>query len=168
METPSTTIDIIRHTSEVAIATISSTLQPIGNCVALCTTMVALDCYSAWSLSRRLRNKGPAQNHLGKVSSRHLRRAINTLSRIYAALVVARMVDSAILCGTNLSCVRFISALVCFTQLWSILENESSSNNAPWARLAQRWLIDKTERHLGIDLTELKDAPLSHKNNNDK
>lgn len=38
-----------------------------------------------------------------------------------------------------------------------MLENESSCNDAKWAKIAQRIMVDKTERHFDIDLHELKE-----------
>jgi len=45
-----------------------------------------------------------------------------------------------------------------------MLENESSCNDARWADVAQRIMVDKTERHFDIDLHELK-HPERNKNN---
>jgi hypothetical protein len=52
---------------------------------------------------------------------------------------------------------NIVAGAVCFWQVWSMLENESSCNNARWAKIAQRILVDKTERHFDIDLRELKE-----------
>lgn len=37
----------------------------------------------------------------------------------------------------------------------SILENESTCNGAAWARVVQKIVADKTERHFNIKLKEL-------------
>ena len=41
-----------------------------------------------------------------------------------------------------------VAGAVCFWQLLSILENESTCSDARWARVARRFLIDKARRHL--------------------
>lgn len=43
----------------------------------------------------------------------------------------------------------------CMVQVLSILENESSCNEAKWAKALQKILIDKTKRHFDIDLSNL-------------
>lgn len=43
----------------------------------------------------------------------------------------------------------------CMVQVISILENESSCNDAKWGKVLQKILIDKTKRHLDIDLSYL-------------
>lgn len=50
---------------------------------------------------------------------------------------------------------KIAAGAICFWQLWSILENESSCNGAKWAKVMQKILVDKTERHFDIDLSEL-------------
>ena len=52
---------------------------------------------------------------------------------------------------------NYVSLVFCFIQIWSILENESSMNDKPWAKIAQRIMVDKAERHFDIDLHELKE-----------
>ena len=50
---------------------------------------------------------------------------------------------------------KVAAGAICFWQLWSILENESSCNGSKWAKILQRVLVDKTSRHFDIDLSEL-------------
>ena len=46
---------------------------------------------------------------------------------------------------------------VCFWQLWSMLENESSCSDERWAKVLQKVLVDKTERHFDVDLSVLNE-----------
>jgi hypothetical protein len=50
---------------------------------------------------------------------------------------------------------KVAAGAICFWQLWSILENESSCNDAKWAKVLQKILVDKTSRHFDIDLSDL-------------
>lgn len=136
-----------------AVCTFVGPVMPYG---WLCTAMVAADVVSARMLARRaVRRYGNAVN--AKFASRRLGAAVTTLAKVYAFLLLAHGIDVVIVGADNsVSILRFAAALVCFWQLWSILENEASVNDARWAQVAKRILIDKTERHLGVDLSELK------------
>lgn len=44
--------------------------------------------------------------------------------------------------------VQSLTGAVFFWQLMSILENESTCSDARWARIARRYLADKSKRHI--------------------
>ena len=53
-----------------------------------------------------------------------------------------------------------VTGAICFEQFWSILENESSCRTESESRfwkLMQQIMVDKTERHLDVNLDKLKD-----------
>ena len=81
---------------------------------------------------------------------------ISTLVRVYLALVLAAAIQNLVVEGmagipTGFNCVKFVTGVVCFRQLMSVLENESTCSDAAWARRARRYLIDKSARYLGLD-----------------
>lgn len=127
---------------------------PAIPCGAVCTAMVVADIVTARRLARRLSKAAPERSASLRFSSTGLGRAIATISRIYALLVLAAMVGTVVLGNGRL--LQFATGAVCFWQGVSILENEAACNGAAWARIARRVLIDKTERYLGITLDELK------------
>lgn len=136
---------------------------PVVPFAAVCTAAVVADCVSAVMLSRRVRRKVCAGGRsgvtaAGKVSSRRLGAAVTSLIKVYAALLLAHGVDVVIVPSLGDGCLRFVAGAVCFWQVWSVLENEASANDAPWARVAQKFLVDKAERHLGVELDGLRDA----------
>ena len=55
----------------------------------------------------------------------------------------------------GLKLANYVAAVFCFVQFWSILENESSQNDAKWAKVIQKIAIDKAGRHFDIDLNEI-------------
>lgn len=59
---------------------------------------------------------------------------------------------------TSVDLTKIAAGAICFWQIWSILENESSCSDAKWAKIAQKILVDKTSRHLNIDLTDLNNT----------
>lgn len=134
--------------------------EPIAPLVIVCTLCVICDCYTAWSLSRRVKKKYPGAND-GKFKSNYYGRVFVTLIKVYVSIILAFLIDQYVMNGFSLALPNIVAGAVCFWQAWSMLENESSCNDAKWARVAQRIMVDKTERHFDIDLSELK-----HQNEN--
>ena len=83
-------------------------------------------------------------------------KVIRTLLEVYALIVFAYLAEQIIFEELPVRLINVASGAVCFWQGWSVLENTSSCNDAKWARIAQKIMIDKTERHFDIDLSELK------------
>ena len=122
-------------------------LEPTIPFCVICTLAVLCDCYTAWALSRRIKKK------YGRCRCVYLQWGRNgTLGGGYFK-------DLYIFPDWTFRLPNIVAGAVCFWQVWSILENESSCNDARWAKIAQRIMVDKTERHFNIDLHELKDAP---------
>lgn len=131
-------------------------VRPTIPIATLCTICVLLDCYTAWALSRRVKKKYPGAND-GKFKSNYAGRVFVTLLKIYTILVLVHFIQIHITDAFFvIELPKLVAGAFCFYQIWSMLENESSCNDARWARIAQKILIDKTERHFDIDLSELK------------
>ena len=130
-------------------------LAPMIPFVVICTLLIFVDCYTAWDLSRRVKKKYPGQA-TGKFKSQEMGRVFVTLIKVFAAIILASMAESIIFEGAQIRLANIVAGAICFWQVWSILENESSCNDAKWAKVLQKIMIDKTERHFDIDLSELK------------
>ena len=61
-------------------------------------------------------------------------------------------IEKNILKDLSFEITKYVAALFCLVQLLSVLENESSCNNAWWARAVQKFLMDKSKRHFDIDI----------------
>lgn len=131
-------------------------LEPTVPFILICTFAVLCDCYTAWALSRRVKKKYPGAND-GKFKSNYAGRVFVTLLKVYALTVLVFLIENFIFEGLPVKLANIVAGAVCFWQIWSMLENESSCNNAKWAKIAQRIMVDKTERHFDIDLHELKE-----------
>ncbi len=131
-------------------------IEPTIPFIIVCTLAVFGDCYTAWALSRRLHRRAPEASD-GKFKSSHAGRIFITLLKVYLLIVLAFLIETYIFEGLPVRLSNIVAGAVCFWQVWSMLENESSCNDAHWAKIAQRILVDKTERHFDIDLTALKD-----------
>jgi hypothetical protein len=134
-------------------------LQPTVPYIAICTFMILADCYTAWSLSRRARKVHPdkVSDDGGKFKSHHFGLVVSTIAKSYALIIMAYLIQTTITDGLPVDLTKVAAGAICFWQLWSILENESSCNGSRWAKLMQKILVDKTARHFDIDLSELKD-----------
>lgn len=133
-------------------------LEPTLPFILICSFAIFCDCYTAWRLDKRVKAKfgEKAPKSSGKFLSSKAGRVIHTLIKVYALIILAYFINMYITSGLGVDMTKVAAGAVCFWQLWSIFENESSCNDATWAKVAQKVLVDKTERHLGIDLSLLK------------
>ena len=131
-------------------------IRPTFPFILVCTLAVLADCLTAWSLSRRVKKRFPGAND-GKFKSNYAGRVFLTLIKIYSLTILVHLIDAMVFPEIALHLPQVVAGAVCFWQIWSMLENESSCNDAKWAKIAQRIMVDKTERHFDIDLHELKE-----------
>lgn len=131
-------------------------IRPTFPFILVCTLAVLADCYTAWSLSRRVKKRFPGAND-GKFKSNYAGRVFITLIKVYSLTILVHLIDAMVFPEIAFHLLQVVAGAVCFWQIWSMLENESSCNDAKWAKIAQRIMVDKTERHFDIDLHELKE-----------
>ena len=79
-----------------------------------------------------------------RLSSHRLGKAVRTFGYAAMVVVLCHAIDTWVTPG-NIAGIA--ASYMCFQQMVSILENISSCNDAPWARMLQRFLADKTQRH---------------------
>lgn len=140
-----------------AFGGILAALQPTLPYLLICTLIIIADCYTAWSLSRRAQKAHPKRvsKEGRKFKSSKVERVLMTLLKAYALIIMAFLIQQHITNGLPIDLTKVAAGAICFWQLWSILENESSCNGARWAKVMQKILVDKTSRHFDIDLSEL-------------
>jgi hypothetical protein len=113
---------------------------------------ILTDCWSAYDLNCRLRRIYP-ENVEGKFQTRYAMKMFKTFLQAYSVIVLLHLVDVVILSGFGyLSLSNIAAALFCGIQLWSILENLSSASGAAWAKVLQRFMVDKAKRHFNIHI----------------
>lgn len=117
--------------------------------------LIFIDVYSAHCLGVRVARKYP--NHAdGKFKSEHKKSVGITFVIFFGVMVIAAYADTLVLrdvgqdYGVRAWCIAFG-----FYQLWSILENWSSENNASIPRALQRIMVNKAERHLNVPLADI-------------
>lgn len=131
-----------------ALATVlAAVVRPALPAVALCTAMIAIDTFTAWRLSCRVRRKHPeAPGQPGRIHSRRLGRALVSLGKVYVLLLVSAAIDVVLTPATSV--LQLSAGAVTAWQAVSILENESSCTEARWPSWLKRYLADKVGRHL--------------------
>jgi len=141
-------------------------IEPALPVFYICVACIMADCYTAWSLSRRVKKKYGAKMSSGKFKSVHAGKVIVTIIKSFVAIVLAFFIQKHIIGISYIDLTKIVAGSIIGWQVWSILENESSCNDAKWAILAQKIMVDKTERHFDVDLSILKDTIKKEEENN--
>lgn len=131
-------------------------LEPTFPFIIICLFAILIDCFSAYRLSQRIRRRSGKAS--GKFKSRKASKIFATIIEMLLLIIMAYLVDTKILTmfdGLHLA--NYVAAVFCFVQFWSILENESSCSDAKWAKVLQKVMVDKAERHFDIDLSALEE-----------
>jgi hypothetical protein len=148
--------NVIAKLVQLAVSALGGLLIAVEASVVFivpCFLVTALDVYSAWCLGRRLHRKHP-QKCDGKFKSEYKHRILQTMIIAFVVIVLAKYVDMLVLEDNNLA-VRWAVGFFLVYQAWSILENWSSENDAKWARVIQRIVVNKAERHFNIDIKDI-------------
>ena len=133
-------------------------LEPTVPFAGICLFAILVDCFTAYRLGKRVKAKNhKATTDKGKFSSKYARRMFYTICVVYACTVLGWLIDTYMYPFAELYLANFISGGFCFVQLLSILENESSCNEAGWAKVLQKVLVNKAARHLDISEDDLQD-----------
>ncbi len=132
-------------------------IEPTLPYAYICAFAVLLDMITAWRLNRRIRQNYSKEVADGKLKSSHMSKMITSLVMVFLCIVLAHHIDNTLLeHWGNIHLGQYVAAVFCLTQFVSILENESSCNGSTWARVLQKFLADKTCRHLEIDPKEFE------------
>ena len=155
---------IVSYCSRVAFTLVGALvayIEPALDYIQIATLFILADCWTAWRLGKRVRAAYPdsAKQNAHKFLSSNFGRVIVTLLKSYVLILLAHQLDVVITGGEPVSLAKIAAGAICFWQLWSILENESSCRTGRFAKLCkmlQTIMVDKTSRHFDIDLSDLK------------
>ncbi|MDR1416568.1 MAG: phage holin family protein [Prevotellaceae bacterium] len=137
------------------VGAVAAYLKPTAPFVLVCTLAVLYDCYTAFRLSKRVSKKYPGAND-GKFKTDYAKRIFSTILKIYALIILAYLIEKEVITFLDLHLHNIVAGVFCLTQILSILENESSENGSRWAKILQKVLVNKAERHFDVDLSEFK------------
>lgn len=138
-------------------------IEPSLNYISVCFFALVLDCYTAWRCNRRIYSRyreaikrNPKCKMDGKLRSKKMAKMVQDFSVLIMAMFLAVIIDNDLLAHMGeLHLANYLAVIYCSVQFVSILENESTCNGAAWARVVQKIVADKTERHFNIKLKEL-------------
>ena len=122
--------------------------------IGLCYIAIVIDVISAWCLSRRIHKATPHRSD-GKFKSSYKFRILITLIVVQLAIMAGHYVDTLVMNGGNMA-QNFVVVFFLFYEGWSIGENWSSENDNPMAKVFQKIMVNKAERHFNVDLSDLK------------
>jgi hypothetical protein len=153
----------LTRTAAAIIGIVWCYIQPSINFIGICFIALILDCYTAWRCNRRIYSKyrdaikkNPKCTMDGKLRSCKMAKMVQDFSVLILAIFLATLIENNLLAHlAPLYLANYLSAIYCVVQFISILENESTCNGAAWARVLQKIVADKTERHLNVKLKEL-------------
>jgi len=138
-------------------------IEPSLNYIAVCFFALICDCYTAWRCNCRIYSRyreaikrDPRCKIDGKLKSKKMAKMVKDFTVLILAIFLATMIDTVVLdFQSPLHLANYLAAIYCAVQFVSILENESTCNGAAWARVMQKIVADKTERHFNIKLKDL-------------
>lgn len=138
-------------------------IEPSLNYISVCFLSLVLDCYTAWRCNRRIYSRyreaikrNPKCKMDGKLRSKKMAKMVQDFSVLIMAIFLAVIIDNDLLAHMGeLHLANYLAVIYCSVQFVSILENESTCNGAAWAKVVQKIVADKTERHFNIKLKEL-------------
>lgn len=138
------------------LASLIAILEPTLPFILIALGFIVGDCITSWRLACRVKKKtGKAS---GKFQSSKFGKVLITSLIALALICLAFLVEKYILVMyKDIYLANYVAFLVCFKELWSMLENESSCSDSKWAKVLQKVMIDKAERHFDIDLSGLEE-----------
>ena len=132
----------------------------------LAVVVVVFILYVAWTafkLDKRVRTAYPdkTQRKQAKFTSFAFGKVVKqTIPKHLMLIILAFLEEHWVFIHVTIPLSYVVTGAICFEQFWSILQNESScrpeSESRFW-KLMQQIMVDKTERHLDVNLDKLKD-----------
>lgn len=152
---------VISHLADIfkwglsILASLLAILEPTLPFILISLGFIIGDCVTSWRLARRVKKKtGKAS---GKFQSSKFGKVLITSLIALALICLAFLVEKYILVMyQDIYLANYVAFLVCFKELWSMLENESSCSDSKWAKVLQKVMVDKAARHFDIDLSGLE------------
>lgn len=131
----------------------------------LAMVVVVFILYVAWTafkLDKRVRTAYPdkTQRKQAKFTSFAFGKVVKqTIPKRLMLIILAFLAEHWVFIHVTIPLSYVVTGAICFEQFWSILKNESScrpeSESRFW-KLMQQIMVDKTERHLDVNLDKLK------------
>ena len=131
----------------------------------LTVVVVVFILYVAWTafkLDKRVRTAYPdkTQRKQAKFTSFAFGKVVKqTIPKHLMLIILAFLEEHWVFIHVTIPLSYVVTGAICFEQFWSILENESSCRTESESRfwkLMQQIMVDKTERHIDVNLDKFK------------
>lgn len=149
-------------------------IEPLQEVMYVVFASIVLDVVTAYLLNRRVAGRYKGVSH-GKIQSQRLKSLGRTVIAIFSVILLSHGIDKYCFVMFDLKLPYLVASAFCMIQLVSVLENISSCNDAKWAKLLQKILVDKTSRHFDMsagdfikEVQDMKAAQNKEKTKNDK
>lgn len=163
--------DHIVRTLLAVIGGIVAYVEPLEEVMYVVCASIVVDVVTAYLLNRRVAHKYKGVSH-GKIQSQRLKSLGWTVVGISTIILLLQGIDKYCFVYADLKLPYLAASAFCMIQVVSILENMSSCNDAKWAKLLQKILVDKTARHFdmtaGDFIKEVQDAKADEKKRKSK
>lgn len=136
--------------------------RPTFPLIIIAVIFILYDAWTAYQLDKRVHIKYPDKTKRGKVyfTSFAFGKVVKvTIPKRLWLIFLAYLCEKWVFIHVNIPLSYIATGAVCFEQLWSIFENESScraEEESRFWKLLQRIMVDKTARHFDVDLDNLK------------
>lgn len=148
-----------------AVGWIVEEFQPTFPLIIVAVIFILYDAFTAFQLDKRVHVKYPdkTQRQQAKFDSFKFARVIrHTIPKRLTLILLAYLVEHWVFIHVNIPLSYVATGVICFEQLWSILENESScrsEEDGHFYKVLQKIMVDKTERHFDVNLDDFKKKP---------
>lgn len=146
--------------------------SPAFPLVIVAFVLIVYDAWTAYQLDRRVHVKYPDKmTRPAKFTSFAFGKVVrSTIPKRLIVILLAFMVEHWVFVHVRIPLSYIVTGIICFEQAWSVLENESSCREDEDGRL-WRWLqkvmVDKTQRHFDVDLSEFGSRSLGRSETED-
>ena len=137
--------------------------KPAFPLAVVAIVFILYDAWTAYKLDKRVHTAYPdkTQRKQAKFTSFAFGKVVKqTIPKRLMLIILAFLAEHWVFIHGTIPLSYVVTGAICFEQFWSILENESScrpeSESRFW-KLMQQIMVDKTERHLDVNLDKLKD-----------
>jgi hypothetical protein len=134
---------------------------------------IVYDAFTAYQLDKRVHIKYPdkVQREKAKFNSFAFSHVIcHTIPKRLSLIFLAYLLEHWVFIHVEIPLSYVATGVICFEQLWSILENESScreDGEGKFYKVLQKIMVDKTERHFDVNLEDFRKTPRIRKRKNE-
>jgi hypothetical protein len=145
--------------------------EPTFPLAIVAVIFIVYDAWTASKLDKRVHVKFPDETarHDAKFSSSRFGVVVrHTIPERLALIFLAYLLEHWVFIHVNIPLSYVATGVICFEQLWSILENESScreDGEGKFYKILQRIMVDKTERHFDVNLEDFRNTRIRKRKN---